>query len=413
MILAAFCASTILFAQETVLFNFNGTNGQYPQAGLVFDTAGNLYGTTASGGVYGYGAVFELTPGAAGWTETVLHSFNSNSQDGIGPSSGLVIDQEGNLYGTTYYGGTGKCRSDYPGCGTVFELSRSSGGGWNEKVIYSFRAGADGALPATTLTSHSRGFYGTTVSGGKGACHQGDFVGCGTVFELTPTMQGQWKERVVHSFDGSDGAYLYGPVLLDSAGDIYGTTETGGAVCPDHVTCGFVFKLTTSNGEIVETILHKFVGGTDGEWPVGALAIDQAGNLYGSSLFGGGNNANCYGCGTVFQLSPASGGGWTESVLHSFADGTMDGFNPFAGVIRDNAGTLYGTTAYGGSSGGNGTVFMVDTSGAETVLYSFAGGTSDGAYPDAGVVMGADGNLYGTTQEGGTNNYGTIFEVTP
>jgi uncharacterized repeat protein (TIGR03803 family) len=243
VIFAAALLMTSTFAaaqvQGQVLHNFNGTDGAYSQAGLIFDAAGNLYGTTAGGGTSFAGTVFELTPIAGGgWTEKVLHNFNNDGTDGYLLYAGLVMDAAGNLYGTTYEGGT------YNG-GTVFELTPTAGGGWTEQVLWSFGNGTDGIEPQADLIFDAAGnLYGTTRVGGA--------YGPGTVFELTPTGSGGWTERVLHNFNGMDGNNLSGGLIFDAAGNIYGTT-------------GF--------------------GGTDDK-------------------------------GTVFELSPAAGGGWTEQALH-------------------------------------------------------------------------------------------------
>jgi uncharacterized repeat protein (TIGR03803 family) len=413
-LILASLVGTGVAATEKVLYSFSGSDGSVPWGSLIFDKAGNLYGTTYQGGAYGYGTVFELTPlGDGVWTETVLHSFNSNGHDGAGPDAALVFDKQGNLYGTTYYGGAGACTSgQYPGCGTVFRLCPNLKGSWTEEVIHTFRAGTDGAFPASALVLGSVGIlYGTTASGGTGPCTAGDYVGCGTVFVLIPVKNGRW-ESIAYSFQGgNDGEFPNGPVLLDAANNLYGTAEEGGASCPAGVTCGVVFKLSCSHGKVVNTILHDFVGGNDGQWPTGPLISDAHGDLYGTTIEGGGNDLNClYGCGTVFELSRHSSG-WTERVLYSFSGGN-DGIFPFGGVIEDNAGNLYGTTELGGVGGGSGTVFELDSKGNETVLYSFTGG-SDGADPYVGLTSDASGNLYGVTALGGTHNDGVVFEVIP
>src|SRR5664279_5403051 len=216
-----FMTSTLAAAQEQVLHNFNnnGTDGTFPQAGLIVDGAGNLYGTTSEGGTYiscsgGCGTVFELTPnGSGGWTETVLHNFNSNGTDGANPYAGLIFDAAGNLYGTTTTGGTYYV-------GTVFELSPSQGGGWTEKVLYSFNYnGTDGNYPQASLTIDAAGnLYGTTWAGGPYG------YGYGTVFELTPAAGGGWTETVLHNFVGTDGAAPLAGLIFDAAGNLYGTT---------------------------------------------------------------------------------------------------------------------------------------------------------------------------------------------
>jgi uncharacterized repeat protein (TIGR03803 family) len=397
---AVLMTSTWAAAQEKVLYNFgNGTDGVAPQAGLVMDAAGNLYGTTYNGGTYNYGTVFELTPAAGGgWTEMVLHNFNNDGVDGAYPQAGLIFDAAGNLYGTTHSGGThnASCSND---CGTVFELTPSAGGTWTEKVLYDFYSiRTDGAFPASSLIFDGAGnLYGTTIFGGASG------AGNGTVFELTPAAGGGWTERVLYSF-GADGIWPYAGLIFDAAGNLYGTTSFGGTV-----GWGTVFELTpAAGGGWTEQVLHNFLGYSDGETPYAGLIIDAVGNLYGTTSSGG-----TYGMGTVFELSPTAGGGWTEQVLHTF--NFTDGNAPYAGLIFDVAGNLYGTTG-GGSSYGDGTVFeLTPTAGGgwtEKVVHSFGNGT-DGIFPRADLIMDAAGNLYGTTNYGGTNNYGTAFEFTP
>ena len=375
---------------EKLLHSFNGTDGSVPDAGLIFDTAGNLYGTTYYGGTYDYGTVFELTrshdTAHGGWTEKVLHSFNG--ADGGNLFGGLILDAFGNLYGTGNAGGFG--------FGTVFELTRSpntAGGGWTEKVLHSFN-GTDGAVPDAALIFDAAGnLYGTTTYGG----------GLGNVFELTPAAGGGWTEKVLYNV----GNVPFGGLIFDSAGNLYGTTYYGGTY--GH---GAVFELTpVADGSWTEEVLYSFHNNdADGAGPYPTLIFDAAGNLYGTTYNGG-----FYGYGTVFELMPAAGGGWTEKVLHSF-NGT-DGAYLFGGLIFDAAGNLYGTTVVGGSHG-YGTVFELTPAAGgnwtEKVLYSFHNNGTDGAEPGwASLIFDAAGNLYGTTLDGGTYGYGTVFEITP
>jgi uncharacterized repeat protein (TIGR03803 family) len=344
---------------EKVLHNFPATDkdGEDPFASLIFDAAGNLYGTTSGGGAYSYGTVFELTPKASGgWTEKVLHSFNENGTDGYNPQqASLILDAAGNLYGTTPFGGPlGGCSG--LGCGTVFELTPKAGGRWTEKVLHSFNYnGKDGFEPEASLILDAAGnVYGTTTYGGTGG---GCNVGCGTVFELTPRAGGRWTEKVLHSFNynGKDGVDPYAGLIFDTANNLYGTTGGGGAY-----TYGTVFELTPkAGGGWMEKVLHNF-NGTDGLLPEAGLISDAIGNLYGTTCCGGASGVGCggEGCGTVFELTPKAGGRWTEKVLHSFSDNGKDGVTPYSGLISDAAGNLYGTTYFGGASGG-GTVFEI------------------------------------------------------
>ena len=325
----------------------HGTDGNGPGGDLIFDAAGNLYGTTYGGGInpcegFGCGTVFELSPRqGGGWTEEVLHSFNGTG--GQYPYAGLVFDAAGNLYGTTSKGGI-------QGAGTIFELSPRQGGGWTERVLHSFGNGTDGAEPRAGLILDGAGnLYGTTVSGGIHLDQCG--VGCGTVFQLSPQQGGGWTETLLHSFsyDGMDGVEPFGGLVFDAAGNLYGTTFGGGihATCYQGGRCGTVFELSPrQGGGWTETVLHSF-DGTDGYQPNSALLIDGTGNLFGMTQNGGIHPCFGAGCGTVFELSPRQGGGWIETVLHSF-NNSPDGYIPEADLVFDGAGNLYGTTLEGG-----------------------------------------------------------------
>jgi uncharacterized repeat protein (TIGR03803 family) len=353
-----------------------------------------------------------LTSAALG-SQKVLHSFHGHPADQ--PDAALVFDSAGNLYGTTAFGGRSGC---FAGCGTVFELSPTSGGGWSYRAIYSFHGGSDGDDPIGTLVFDTAGnLYGTTQAGGSNACSGG----CGTVFELTPATGGGWTESVLYRFDGTDGQQPYAGVTLDTAGNIYGTTFVGGSgACPGG--CGIAFQLTFSSGVWNETVLYAFNGGSDGANPETPLTFDALGNLYGTTVSGGTGSCGGAPCGVVFELTPSSGGGWTQSVLHSFKGGKKDGGGPIGGLIFDLAGNLYGTTNNGGSrkcgADGCGTVFELTSSAGvwtETILHKFQGGT-DGSTPyNVALVIDSAGALYGTTLLGGRSacNCGTVFKLTP
>lgn len=337
-------------------FEHNGNDGYYPAAGLIFDAAGNLYGTTA--GPYGGGTVFELMPEKNGkWKEKILHSFSDNSEDGYDPEAALVLGADGKLYGTTRWGGANDS-------GTVFELAPSKNGDWNERVLHSFNSvGTDGFSPMASLTLDSSGnIYGTTLWGGT--------TRTGIVFELTPGKDGTWTESVLYNFcsltDCADGAAPAGGLVLDASGSLYGTASGGGDETGEcgQDGCGTVFKLTPGGeGTWSLTTLHTFEY-TDGAFPIDDLIFDTAGNLYGVTIEGGAyNSSQCdslgySGCGTVFELAPGTGGNWTETVLHSFNSNGVDGYTPYGGVIMDAAGNLYGTT-YAGGTNNYGTVFEV------------------------------------------------------
>jgi uncharacterized repeat protein (TIGR03803 family) len=392
---AAFAVAAALTAipaaaqTETILHSFHqdGTDGTDPKGGLVFDASGNLYGTTSLGGPVKYGIVFELTPTGGGmWTEKTVHNFIYT--DGHAPFTGVTFDAFGKLFGTANAGGAFNH-------GAVFELTPNANGSWGEKVLRNFNQEGDGPHGALVLDSAGN-VYGTTYSGGT--------YGLGSVFELTPKADGTWTEKVLHSFGNPmDGAYLEAGVILDAAGNIYGTTYGGGA----HSE-GTVFEITRDGTGWTEKILYSFNSGTpDGQLPQGGVIFDSAGNLYGTTTQGG------MGWGTIFELTPGARGIWTEQILHSFS-GT-DGAVPLAGLTIDADGSLYGTTV-GGGPNFIGTVFELQRAGAgwtETVLHSFSNDGTDGYNPYAGVILDAAGNLYGTTTAGGTYNHGTVFEVTP
>jgi hypothetical protein len=411
---------------ESVLYDFTGTSGDgsYP-AGVVSSGAGNLFGTTYSGGLYNGGTVFELVRGAGGaWRERVLYSFCSqpNCADGASPN-GVVLDRAGNLYGTVGSGGA----HQYDGA--VFELKRGANNSWTEEVLYSFTGGADGFFPSANVILDAAGnVYGTTEGGGTGtACMIGSTPGCGTVFTLTRGAGGTWTESVLHSFTGSksDGAVPMASLTFHGAGELFGTTFSGGAdgSCSLEGTpgCGTVFQLKRqSNGTWVERVLHSFnFSKKDGVSPQASVTFDGSGNLYGTTESGG----STYVYGTVFQMTPGTGGKWSEKVLYSFT-GVPDGELPVAGVVLDSAGDVYGTTDEGGTGtcsigAGCGILFELTPGSngtwAESVLYSFTG--VDGAYPSSNLIWSAEASLYGVTGFGGTgpcvSGCGTVFQVVP
>jgi len=387
---------------EKVLHSFHGMpDASIPTSNLISDDAGNLYGTTARGGIndgyYGNGTVFKLSSASGHWRETILYKFSGGS-DGKYPSSGLVKDSAGNFYGTTSQGGSSSC-----GCGVVFKVDSSG----TETVLYSFNA-TDGEYPLGGLIFDAHGdLFGTTTNGGT--------EGNGTVFELIPNSDGTWTEQVLHSFTDSsgDGETPEGGVVMDNAGNLYGTTEDGGNGAFD----GIVFELKHSGSSWTESILYSFTGGSDGGRPFAGLTIHD-GNLYGTTISGG------IGAGVVFELQPGSKG-WTESVLYTFK-GHPDGANPEARVIFGKSGNLYGTTPNGGWRYcliGCGTIFkLTPKSGGgwqETVLYHFNGrGVSDGENPEASLLRDAKGHLYGTTSVGGAakscpEGCGVVFKLSP
>jgi uncharacterized repeat protein (TIGR03803 family) len=404
---------------ESVLFEFNGTDGSGPEGTLVADQAGNFYGTAFNGGNagcylgYGCGVVFELTPSQGGWTETVLYAF-TGGRDGASPAAGLLLDNNGNLYGTTVVGGNLALCNDLgpaPGCGVVFKLTRSTSG-WTYSAIHRF-SGGDGAAPYSNLILDRAGnLYGTTRYGGSG-CD----AGCGTVFRLEPTNHG-WTEAVLYDFtEGLEGGYPFAGVIQDNAGNLYGTTSSGGLY-----SYGVVFKLARLRRGWKETVLHSFPGGSNGGTPIGGVIADPVGNLYGTATIGGNQVCYHFSCGVVFELTPAKHGHWKPKVIHYFeGPNGADGSEPYASLTRNDKGQLFGTTVAGGSSNNAGTVFevaMVNGAWKETVLYIFSG-SADGGYLFGGVYLDDLGNVYGTTSSGG-NTFclegapcGVVFEIVP
>jgi uncharacterized repeat protein (TIGR03803 family) len=333
-------------------------------------------------------------------TYKVVHRFNG--QDGAAPYSALILDASGNFYGTTSSGGT-------LGGGTVFKLTPIANGSWTESVLYNLPGGPGGSFPYAGLTQDSVGnLYGAAALGGNTSCN--NIGGCGTIFKLTSNWDGSWTPSVLHTFTGGDGDGPYGNLVFDTAGqNLYGTTVAGGsgAECPGG--CGVVFKLAlNSDGSWTESVLHSFTGGADGQLPRAGLVFG-AGNLYGTTVLGGGSAVCTGGCGVVFKLAPNSGGSWTESVLHSFS--WVDGATPYDALVFDAAGNLYGTTG-GGGTGGSGTVFKLapkpDGSWREIVLHNF--GSVQNVEPVGGLIFDSVGNLYGTTWVGGVGD-GTVFKM--
>ena len=385
--------------KELYSFNANSKRGIYPYAAVIADPAGNLYGTTLFGGAFGDGEVFELVKptGKGAWTQTILYSFENNGTDGYRPYASLVMDGNGNLFGTTNEGGS-------YGWGAVFELAPQPGGGWTETILHSFnRNGTDGTYPYAGLILDGSGdLYGTTSSGGAN--------GVGTVFELVLTS-GVYTENILYSFkpNGEDGTEPFSCPIFDAAGNLYGTTTNGGVFGG-----GTVFELTSTGGSWTENTLYSF-NASDGDpyTPYADLIFDGDGNLYGTTLNGGA------GYGAVFELTPQAGGnGWTETTLHSFNDNGKDGTTSYGGVVFDSVGNLYGDTMSGGSNG-KGVVFeLVKPTGkkgwTEKILHSFNANEkgTDGEVPRAGLFSYA-GSFYGTTSEGGRLGGGTVFEVVP
>jgi uncharacterized repeat protein (TIGR03803 family) len=386
---AAAAAST-----TKVIYAFAGGNdGEYLDTDLVMDADGNIYGSTVQGGDFGSGTVFELSPNGTGWTHTVLYSFHG-STDGGEPYKGVTLDPHGNIYGTAVTGGGGSCEG---GCGVVFKLT-NSGGTWTQTVIHQFTGGSDGSGPGSGLTFDRHGnIYGMTPTGGT--------YGLGTVYQLQPQASG-WQLNVLHAFtggdDGSSGSA--GRLILDRAGNLYGVTTVGGA----HGD-GVVFEITHANGTWTLTTLYAFKDQPDGALPYGGLIFDKAGNLYGTTYYAGVHDV-----GTVYKLTHANGA-WIETNLYSFKGGS-DGSSPISTLVSDSAGNLYGTTSAGGTQCDCGVIFKlapnVNGTWTESIPYRFPG-APDAGFSYNGMVAGKAGNFYGATTHGGKANDGTIYTFTP
>ena len=391
-----FSISNAHASTQKVLYTFTGglDGGQPYQASVIFDQSGNLYGVTEYGGVYNWGTVFQLTPSPSGeWTETVLHSFTGGA-DGDRPQGGLAIDGSGNLYGTTSDGGD-------PGvyCGTVFSLSPSESG-WTFTVLHTFTGGKDGCSPQADV-SNSDLLRGTTAGGGCGQQ--------GTVFEMSTSGAGYY----VYCFAGNNGMYPGG--LGDCGGWVCGTSYYGGAHHVGNVWHLF-WERPPSNIHAFSA-QDKLGYGPIGNLVSQTNECGEGGIVYGTTFDGGaGSSGEHSGTVYQLALKPNRFGecGWSSSALHSFPASLEDGQTPWAGLALDAAGNLYGTTMYG-PRGSGGMVFMLTPSPStwlETVLYGFTGG-ADGGTVTSPVVLDQAGNLYGTTTNGGAYNQGVVFEVTP
>jgi uncharacterized repeat protein (TIGR03803 family) len=413
-----------VLGQEQVIHNF-GTfycfcDGMNPDAGLIVDAAGNLYGTTYAGGPYNAGTAYELSaPTTSGeWTFTALHNFSGTYPlDGDSPAGSLIFDKSGNLYGTTTLGGDSGVSS--PGSAWQMSPPATVGGVWTQNALTFFNSSdgvSQGNTPQGKLAFDGIGnLYGTTFQGGIGSAYIGCSLACGNVFQLTPptTVDGPWTETVIYNF----GSYLEdgvspSPDLIFRAGGVYGTTEQGGTS-----NQGTVFRLVLKKGAWIEEVLHDFTF-YEGGAPIGGLIFDTAGNLYGTTYISGNTNCAPFGCGSAFELSPpvVPGEPWQETTLYSFTGG-KDGGSPQGGLTRDKDGNLFGTTSVGGS--GNGVVFKLippkasGESWEEVVLHEFGGAPNDGSTP-VGKLLLIDGKgLYGVTSLGGSNNTGTIFHLEP
>lgn len=368
----------------------SSSDGRYPWSSLIADNSGNLYGTTSFGGSTdacggyrdsGCGTVFRLAPDGS---ETVLHVF-TGQPDGAFPMAGLVADANGNLYGTTASGGASNK-------GTVFEIAADG----TESVLLSF-GGKRGVSPETRLIiDGDDNLYGTTAFGGDKNCPERiEPSGCGVVFKVAP----DGTETVLHAFTGvGDGNEPLGALVMDASGDLYGTTQFGG------LGDGNIFEIAADG---TEAVTYTFQGKPDGARPTGDLIIDGAGNLYGTTAFGGNDcQESLYGCGTVFRLDPNG----SETVLYAFSEGCCNGIVPYAGVVADAKGNLYGTTLFGGAADCNcGAVFKVGPDGTETALHAFE---SAEGYESVASLLLVNNELFGTVALGGRCRVcGSVFEL--
>jgi uncharacterized repeat protein (TIGR03803 family) len=396
---------------ENILFSFTETGSFWPQGSVVEDSKGNLYGATEGGGTYGVGTIYELSPPAqagGAWTQTTIYNFLSWGSTGYVPSSDLIIDSTGALYGVTYYGGDSRCL-----CGVLYKLvpPAKQGGAWTQQVLHAFTStGIDGRLPNAAIVINKQGtIYGVTQQGGT--------WDSGVIYQVEPGTGGTYAEAVLYSFgDNEDASTPNGSLVLDSTGALYGAAAAGGAF-----NQGAVFKFippTKAGQKGTESILFSF-GGTlsSGLTPIGDLVFDTAGNLYGVTVAGGDPVSD----GVVYQLQPATGA-WIENVLFDFTGQT--GKNPAGGLTYNSAnGSLYGTTSVGNPmKAGSGIVFQLtppaQQGGAwtEATLYEFTF-FGNGALPTGHILIDSNGNLDGTTLNGGLygcDGYcGVVYQIVP
>ena len=389
--LSALLATPAFASKETILYSFAGApDSANPARRLIQDAAGNLYGVTTAGGIYGGGTAFELSPHNGTWVETVLHSFGGPG-DGRIPSGTLILDNAGNLYGGAPP--------------VVYKLSSDGQGNWTETILKTF-TGKPPLSPIGALTMDTAGIlYGATEG----------VNGRGVIYRLSPPAKnsktGQWKYALLYRFPrhkGNNGGGPTGDMVFDGSGNLYGTTNLGGANGQ-----GSVFELSPAAKIWTENTLYSFEGLADGGNVVGSVIFDATGNLYGTAVSGGAHNA-----GVVFEVSPGTGG-WSETVLYSFTGGS-DGEDPI-GPLTLHMGNLYGVTVCGGNGpqcsdgNGDGVVFELSPSGGgwtQKVLHAFSA-LPDGTLPQGGVMFDSSGNLYGTTFYGGSANNGTVYKIKP
>jgi len=390
LLLLGWSAEAHAQAPFALLHTFDGAPNDgavpYEGRGLVQGVDGMLYGTTRQGGSAGFGTVFRIAPD--GTCFTILHNFLGAPIDGANPFVGLTQGVDGTLYGTTYSGGSG-------GLGTIFQIA-NDGSGYT--LLHSFvDAETEGRNPRASLVQGADGtLFGTSELGGG--------ANLGTVFQISPDGTGF---MVMHSFTGApmmDGAFPTASLIQGSDGLLYGTTYAGGSA-----NLGTIFQMAPDASTF--TLLHSFTGGlTDGQHPQAGLIQGVDGTLYGTTVEGG--NAGCFfpfptTCGTVYEMAPDGGG---FALIHTFTHGHTDGWLPIAGLIRDANDTLYGTTVYGGSSD-LGTVFQLTPDGSFTLLHNFTFAPTDGNSPFAALMQDSGGVLYGTTGAGGPRQFGVLFAL--
>jgi len=385
--------STLTPAQTlTVLHTFNSTDGAFPNGGLVHGSDGNLYGTASGGGAHGFGTVFKITTSGK---FTSIYSFAGGIGDGAYPMSSVIRDSSGNIYGMTQSGGP----ADNLG-GVVFKITSAG----KESVLHFFTGGADGGNPEGDLIRDSSGnLYGVTAGGGNLHCNASYFTGCGVVFKLSASG----TETVLHTFQGgSDGANPWGGLVMDSSGNLYGSTENGG-----RYSAGQIFKISASGKK---TVVHNFDPGVnmDGANPRDPLTFGSGGILYGTTFRGGDLSVSwcgSIGCGTVFKLDTHD----VLTTLHSFEGPPSDGDTPYGAVARDSAGNLYGIAADGGNEYFGGIVYKLDLSGNETILHNFTQG-DDGWEPSGRLYVDKSGTVYGAASlSDGPDGNGVIFKIVP
>jgi uncharacterized repeat protein (TIGR03803 family) len=393
LFVVALSVTTAMATTTNVIFSFEEDEGEYADTDLDTDIAGNIYGTTVLGGDFGSGTVFQLSPTPNGWVHTVLYSFTGGA-DGGEPYKGVSVDSQGNLYGTAVTGGSGNCEG---GCGVVYKLI-NTGGTWTQKVVHAFTGGHDGSGAGARVTVDPAGnIYGMTPTGGA--------YGLGTIYKTRAGAAGSMAFQVIHAFTGgTDGASGSAGRMILRDGHLYGAATTGGSY-----GSGVVFELTPRTlGQWDFKTIYTFQGQPDGSFPYGALLFDAAGNIYGTTYYGGAS-----GIGAVYKLSPQAVGEWTETVLYSFQEGA-DGNSPISNLVFDKTGNLYGTTSEGGL--GSGVIFKLAPAGGgvwtETVVHAFAG-PPDGGFSYNGMVVDAFGNFYGATVHGGENDDGCVYQFTP